>query len=210
MTPRLGVAILTGIEYFPHSQESVRGHAAGHTQDCCVTEPAQRHFAQLFLHLTGGQGSPGTILKPLSTSCRFDVWPYLEQFALEAGGEIRKELGGHKPDLIIGNYSDGNLVATLLAYYMNVTQCTIGDSCSSFLLPMKMTQQAFGVEVLGVLGFLTFQVASFWLSAAPHVILPPAMLPSATCVHTCFTLSSQQVYQMHSFQESSPQSGLSK
>ena len=31
-----------------------------------------------------------------------------------------------EPDLIIGNYSDGNLVATLLAYYLNVTQCTIG------------------------------------------------------------------------------------
>ena len=67
------------------------------------------------------------------------MWPYLEQFALEAGGEIRKELGGHKPDLIIGNYSDGNLVATLLAYYMNVTQCTIGDSAA---LPPSMLPSA--------------------------------------------------------------------
>ncbi len=56
------------------------------------------------------------------------MWPYLEQFALEAGGNIRKELGGHKPDLIIGNYSDGNLVATLLAYHLNVTQCTIAHA----------------------------------------------------------------------------------
>ena len=60
--------------------------------------------------------------------CRFDVWPYLEQFALDAGIEITKELGGHKPDLIIGNYSDGNLVATLLAYHQNVTQCTIAHA----------------------------------------------------------------------------------
>ena len=59
---------------------------------------------------------------------RFDVWPYLEQFALDAGAEITKELGGHKPDLIIGNYSDGNLVATLLAYHQNVTQCTIAHA----------------------------------------------------------------------------------
>lgn len=59
---------------------------------------------------------------------RFKVWPYLEQFALDAGGEITKELGGHKPDLIIGNYSDGNLVATLLAYHQNVTQCTIAHA----------------------------------------------------------------------------------
>lgn len=61
-------------------------------------------------------------------ACRFDVWPYLERFATEAGGEVIKELGGHKPDLIIGNYSDGNLVATLLAYYLNVTQCTIAHA----------------------------------------------------------------------------------
>lgn len=61
-------------------------------------------------------------------ACRFDVWPYLEHFATEAGGEVIKELGGHKPDLIIGNYSDGNLVATLLAYYLNVTQCTIAHA----------------------------------------------------------------------------------
>ena len=56
------------------------------------------------------------------------MWPYLEQFALDAGAEITKELGGHKPDLIIGNYSDGNLVATLLAYHQNVTQCTIAHA----------------------------------------------------------------------------------
>jgi hypothetical protein len=40
--------------------------------------------------------------------CRFNVWPYLEQFAVDAGRELVAELGG-KPNLIIGNYSDGNL-----------------------------------------------------------------------------------------------------
>ncbi|XP_008245454.2 PREDICTED: sucrose synthase 2-like [Prunus mume] len=44
---------------------------------------------------------------------RFDVWPYLETFAEDASNEIAAELQG-VPDLIIGNYSDGNLVATLL------------------------------------------------------------------------------------------------
>ena len=32
---------------------------------------------------------------------RFEVWPYLEQFTVDAGSEIRAELGG-RPDLIIG------------------------------------------------------------------------------------------------------------
>ena len=44
---------------------------------------------------------------------RFEIWPYLERFAAEAEKEILAELGG-RPDLIIGNYSDGNLVASLL------------------------------------------------------------------------------------------------
>ncbi len=58
---------------------------------------------------------------------RFTVWPYLEQFAVDAGNEIFAELGS-RPDLIIGNYSDGNLVATMLAQQLNVTQCTIAHA----------------------------------------------------------------------------------
>lgn len=55
---------------------------------------------------------------------RFEVWPYLERFALEASKEILCEFEG-RPDLIIGNASDGNLVATLLARRLGVTQCNI-------------------------------------------------------------------------------------
>ena len=58
---------------------------------------------------------------------RFDIWPYLERFTQEVEHELRAELGG-RPDFIIGNYSDGNLVATLLAGRMGVTQCTIAHA----------------------------------------------------------------------------------
>ncbi|KIY99116.1 hypothetical protein MNEG_8846 [Monoraphidium neglectum] len=58
---------------------------------------------------------------------RFDLWPYVERFALDCERELRAELGG-KPDLIIGNYSDGNLVASLLAHRMFVTQCNIAHA----------------------------------------------------------------------------------
>ncbi|CAM8965480.1 unnamed protein product [Rhodiola kirilowii] len=58
---------------------------------------------------------------------RFDVWPYLETFARDVKHEITAELQG-LPDFIIGNYSDGNLVASLLAYQMGVTQCTIAHA----------------------------------------------------------------------------------
>ncbi|KAK3005070.1 hypothetical protein RJ639_016376 [Escallonia herrerae] len=65
---------------------------------------------------------------------RFDVWPYLEKFAEDAAGEIVAELQGI-PELIIGNYSDGNLVASLLAYKMGVTQCNIAHALEKMKYP---------------------------------------------------------------------------
>jgi sucrose synthase len=58
---------------------------------------------------------------------RFEVWPYLETFAEDSYRELMAEFGG-KPDLVIGNYSDGNLVATLLAKKYGVTQCIIAHA----------------------------------------------------------------------------------
>lgn len=58
---------------------------------------------------------------------RFHVWPYLEQFALDAKNELLTEFGG-RPDLIVGNYSDGNLVASLLASWLKVVQCNIAHA----------------------------------------------------------------------------------
>nr|CAA57881.1 sucrose synthase [Oxybasis rubra] len=55
---------------------------------------------------------------------RFEVWPYLETYTEDVANEIAGELQA-KPDLIIGNYSDGNIVASLLAHKLGVTQCTI-------------------------------------------------------------------------------------
>ncbi|MGZ5027373.1 MAG: sucrose synthase [Methylobacter sp.] len=58
---------------------------------------------------------------------RFEIWPYLEQFTLDSERELLAELSG-SPDLIIGNYSDGNLVATLLSHRLGVTQCNIAHA----------------------------------------------------------------------------------
>ncbi len=58
---------------------------------------------------------------------RFQLWPYLERFALEVERAAQAELGG-RPDLIIGNYSDGNLVASLLSRRLGVTQCNIAHA----------------------------------------------------------------------------------
>lgn len=58
---------------------------------------------------------------------RFDIWPYLERYARDARQALLAELGA-RPDLIIGNYSDGNFVASLMAASMGVTQCNIAHA----------------------------------------------------------------------------------
>ncbi|OGT05353.1 MAG: sucrose synthase [Gallionellales bacterium RBG_16_57_15] len=58
---------------------------------------------------------------------RFEVWPYLETFAHDVEREALAQFGG-RPDLIIGNYSDGSLVASLLSQRLGVTQCNIAHA----------------------------------------------------------------------------------
>ncbi|MDX1763795.1 MAG: sucrose synthase [bacterium] len=58
---------------------------------------------------------------------RFWVWPYLEKFVYETKEALQVELG-RQPDLIIGNYSDGNLVASLLSEETGVIQCNIAHA----------------------------------------------------------------------------------
>jgi sucrose synthase len=58
---------------------------------------------------------------------RFEIWPYLERFSQDVERELLAELGA-RPDLVVGNYSDGNLVATLLSRRLQVTQCNIAHA----------------------------------------------------------------------------------
>ena len=58
---------------------------------------------------------------------KFEIWPYLEKFAQDAERELLTEFSG-KPDLIVGNYSDGNLVASLLSSSLKIPQCNIAHS----------------------------------------------------------------------------------
>ncbi|MBW4649661.1 MAG: sucrose synthase [Kastovskya adunca ATA6-11-RM4] len=58
---------------------------------------------------------------------RFEIWPYLETYALDAEKELLAEFQG-VPDLIVGNYTDGNLVAFLLSRRLKVTQCNVAHA----------------------------------------------------------------------------------
>ncbi|MBX7153142.1 sucrose synthase, partial [bacterium] len=58
---------------------------------------------------------------------RFEIYPYIEQFAEDAYVELQAEIG-RRPDLVIGNYTDGNMAATILARRFGVTQCNIAHA----------------------------------------------------------------------------------
>jgi sucrose synthase len=58
---------------------------------------------------------------------RFKIWPYLDSFAKDGARELFSEFQG-RPDLVIGNYSDGNLVASLISDKFDVIQCTIAHA----------------------------------------------------------------------------------
>ncbi len=58
---------------------------------------------------------------------RFRIWPYLDQYSVDVEKDIVAELGG-RPDLLVGNYSDGNLVATNLSTSLGVIQCNIAHA----------------------------------------------------------------------------------
>lgn len=59
---------------------------------------------------------------------RFQVWPYLERYARDAYKEVTRELGGAAPDLVIGNYTDGNTVAAMLGREWGVPTSVIAHA----------------------------------------------------------------------------------
>nr|GMD54633.1 sucrose synthase 7-like [Ipomoea batatas] len=58
---------------------------------------------------------------------RFDIYPYLERFTKDAACKIIEMMEGN-PDLIIGNYTDGNLVASLMANKLGIPLGTIAHA----------------------------------------------------------------------------------
>ncbi|MGG6298085.1 sucrose synthase [Leptolyngbya sp. AN02str] len=58
---------------------------------------------------------------------RFEIWGYLETYAIDAEKALLAQMQG-RPDLILGNYTDGNLVAFLLARRLKVTHGIIAHA----------------------------------------------------------------------------------
>ncbi|MBD1909294.1 MULTISPECIES: sucrose synthase [unclassified Leptolyngbya] len=58
---------------------------------------------------------------------RFEIWSFLETFAVDSEKVLLAEFQG-RPDLILGNYTDGNLVAFLLSRRLKVTNGIIAHA----------------------------------------------------------------------------------
>eukprot|EP00887_Chlorella_sp_A99_P005770 scaffold1.g5770.t1 len=122
----------------PHMADAGEG---GRARRVCILSP-HGYFGQTnvlgmpdtggqyeYLGQNGARGAPGMagqvvyILDQVRALER-----EMRQRLMDAGlEELLAELGS-KPDFIIGNYSDGNLVATLMSHRMNVTQCNIAHA----------------------------------------------------------------------------------
>jgi len=105
---------------------------------------------------------------------RFSIWPYLDQFAVDAEAEIRAEFGG-LPDLIVGNYSDGNLVATRLSESLGVTQCNIAHALekSKYLfsdLYWEDFEQEYHFSVQFMADLISMNLANFIISSTSQEI----------------------------------------
>ncbi len=105
---------------------------------------------------------------------RFEVWPFLERFAADVEKEVLAELQG-RPDLIMGNYSDGNLVASLLSQQLGVTQCNIAHALEKPKLLhadlyWKENDPQYHLGCLFTADLISMNTADFIISSTYHEI----------------------------------------
>ena len=101
---------------------------------------------------------------------RFEVWPYLEKFANDSHTELLAEFQG-RPDFVIGNYSDGNIVAFMLAKKFGVTQCNIAHALekSKYLysaLYWKDLEQYYNFSVHFTADLIAMNAANFIITSS--------------------------------------------
>ncbi|CAA3011572.1 sucrose synthase 7-like [Olea europaea var. sylvestris] len=123
---------------------------------------------------------------------RFDVYPYLETFTQDATAKIIEVMEG-KPDLIIGNYTDGNLVAALMASKLDTTLGTIAHALektkyedSDIKLKDFDTKYHFSCQFTADL--IAMNTADFIITSTYQEIAGSKDRPGQYESHTAFTL----------------------
>lgn len=123
---------------------------------------------------------------------RFEIWPYLETYAIDAERELLAEFQG-RPDLIVGNYSDGNLVAFLLSRRMKVTQCNIAHALekSKYLfsnLYWQELEDKYHFSIQFTADLLAMNAANFVISSTYQEIVGTPDSVGQYESYKCFTM----------------------
>lgn len=124
---------------------------------------------------------------------RSQIWAYLETFAQDAAMALQTELRG-KPDFIIGNYSDGSLVAFLLARHFR--DAVLGSIAHSLEKPKHLfsnlywqdleDQQHFSLQFTADL--INMNAADLVISSSYHEIVGTPDTVGQYESYQCFTM----------------------
>lgn len=106
---------------------------------------------------------------------RYEIWPYLETFAIDAEQKLLAQLGG-PPNLIIGNYTDGGLVAFLLARRLKVPQCNIAHSLEKSKhvfsdLYWQDSEEQYHFSLQFTADLISMNAADFIITSSHHEIM---------------------------------------
>lgn len=123
---------------------------------------------------------------------RFDAYPYLERFSQDATAMILQHMEG-KPDLIIGNYSDGNLVATLVASKLGITQGAIAHALEKTKyedsdIKWKQLDQKYHFSCQFTADVIAMNAADFIITSTHQEIAGSSTRPGQYESHGAFTM----------------------
>ncbi len=123
---------------------------------------------------------------------KFEIWPYLEAFAIDAEKELLAQLGG-RPELVIGNYSDGNLVAFLLTQRFKVALCNIAHSLEKpkYLfsnLYWQDLEEQYHFSVQFTADLINMNAADFIITSSYHEIVGTPDTIGQYESYKCFTM----------------------
>ncbi|KAL9673132.1 hypothetical protein QQ045_029385 [Rhodiola kirilowii] len=123
---------------------------------------------------------------------RFDVYPYLEKFTQDATTKILEIMEG-KPDLVIGNYTDGNLAASLMASKLGITLATIAHALEKTKyvdsdLKWKELDPKYHFSCQFTADTIAMNAADFIITSTYQEIAGSKDRPGQYESHTCFTL----------------------
>lgn len=124
---------------------------------------------------------------------KFHIWPYLRTFAEEACAEVKNLLKYRKPDLLIGHYSDGNLVAYRMAKKLKTLHCNIAHSLEKTKhlfgdLYWHKLEEEYNFSSQFAADLITMNSSDFIVTASQHEIFGNHDILGQYESYQCFTL----------------------